>query len=651
MTEKLQNLIDWATASGAYLHPDVEIYRDAVTGLSFKAQKIIPPQASIVRCSYPISLSYLNAVGKYSQFPSTESFPVEFLETLKQEDPNIIGLFFLVQQYLKGDQSPWWQYIRLLPQPNDPKSLGIPIWWPEADQKFLAGTNAEPPLQKREQMWRDQWKKGVVLLRNLPNHKEYSYLLYKWAATIFDSRSFRPSLTICPEALSESSTDTNLDLDHIRNDRFSILYPLVDIGNHNGINQVEWRKDHISNSFDLVHSAGVPQGDQIYNYYGNKSNSELLLGYGFILPPNDSVNRDIVNLRLVPDPDAINLRRSQDCHKQPDQKQPEEEFMFAIQLPSVKESQDPRISEFHNVEEGLVDLICCMVANERERSYISRFPDICPEKIAQPFQSPLCRALLRAIFILQSKLSYEITRIEQTGASLGVPQSSNQSLAKTYRISQLTTLQSAIQPLNKLTTQILSPSPQASSPFPTGNLKILSLEQAYSLLAEDSPCLSTSIHRLIAEDQEEELPLDWSVLLEDWAYTYLTLWIYTIMLKQSNKQIVCPMHPELEHWIRDQTSICPPPHDKDPSTTTSTFHGAPDEHSTLTCTITQLRTLHPELYSSPTTTSTHDTHDSHLLNLASYLVKEQAFMVPYEMREGAAQGRKINQLVLCIWGA
>ncbi|KAF7856995.1 hypothetical protein EAF04_009755 [Stromatinia cepivora] len=643
MSEDIQKLVEWATNSGAYLHPDVEIYKDAITGLSFKAQKTIPPQTSIVRCSYQISLSYLNAVGTYSQSPSMEPFPIEFLEALKQDDPNIIGHFFLVQQYLKGEQSPWWQYIRLLPQPSDSKSLGIPIWWPEEDQRFLAGTNAEPPLQKREQMWRDQWKKGVVLLRELPNHKEYSYILYQWAATIFDSRSFRPSLTICPEVLSESSIDMDLNLDHVRNDRFSILYPLVDIGNHNGINQVEWKKDPKSNSFDLVHSAGVSQGDQIYNYYGNKSNSELLLGYGFILP-NDLVNRNVVNLKLTPDLDAIQLRRSQNCHIPPDPKQPEEEFMFAVQPPSANNSLDPRILEFHSFEEGLVDLVCCMVVNERERSYMLKFPEICPERITHPFQSPLCRALLQAIFIIQSKLSYEIRRIEQTGATLGVPQSPNQSLATIYRTSQLTTLQSALQPLNNLTTQILSPSPQVSSGSPAGNLKVISIEQAYSLLTQNYPSLSTTIHGLIAEDQEEELPLDWSVLLEDWAYTYWTLWIFIMMLKASDQQTIAAIHPALEHWIRDGTSITKPlkPSNHNPSTT---FHGARDEYSTLTATISQLRTRHPELFASPTV------NYEHLLNLASYLVKEQGFMVPYEMIDGAAKGEKINQLVLCLWGA
>ncbi|KAM3156121.1 hypothetical protein ABEW05_003368 [Botrytis cinerea] len=642
MTENIKSLVDWATTSGAYLHPDVEIYKDAVTGLSFKAQQTIAPQTSIVRCSYQISLSYLNAIGTYSQFPSTDPFPVEFLENLKQDDPNIVGHFFLIQQYLKGDQSPWWQYIRLLPQPNDPKSLGIPIWWPEEDQEFLTGTNAEPPLQKREQMWRDQWKKGVVLLRELPNHKEYSYILYQWAATIFDSRSFRPSLTVCPEALSGSSTDMNLDLEHIRNDRFSILYPLVDIGNHNGINQVEWRKDPISESFDLVHSAGVLQGDQIYNYYGNKSNSELLVGYGFILP-KDLVNRNVANLKLTPEHNAIQLRRSQNCHIRPDPRQPEEEFMFAVQPPSANGPQDSRILEFRSFGEGLVDLICCIVANERERSYMLRFPEICPERIAQPFQSPLCRAVIQATFIIQSKLAYEIDKIEKIGASLGPPQNFNQSLALNYRGLQLTTLRSALQPLDLLTMPILAPSHELSPLSPTGNLKIFSIEQAYSLLTQQYPSLSTAMHNLIASDQEEELPLDWSVLLEDWNFTYWTLWVYIIMLKQSDEKTLAAIHPALVQWIKDGTSIFGSlPESWNPA---ASFHGATDEHETLTTTISQLRKLHPELF------APQNVNYEHLLNLASHLVKEQGFMAPYVMLDGAAKGERISQLVMCIWSS
>lgn len=101
---------------------------------------------------------------------------------------------------------------------------------------------------------------------------------------------------------------------------------------------------------------------------------------------------------------------------------------------------------------------------------------------------------------------------------------------------------------------ILAPSHELSPLSPTGNLKILSIEQAYSLLTQQYPSLSATIHNLIASDQEEELPLDWSVLLEDWNFTYWTLWVYIIMLKQSDEMTLAAIHPALVQWIKDGTS-------------------------------------------------------------------------------------------------
>lgn len=214
-----------------------------------------------------------------------------------------------------------------------------------------------------------------------------------------------------------------------------------------------------------------------------------------------------------------------------------------------------------------------------------------------------------------------------------------------YRTSQISTLGSALQPLNNLITQILSPYPQASSSFSSGDPKIISLEQAYSLLTHHMPSISTTVHRFISEDQEEELPLDWSILLEDWSFTYWTLWIYIMMLHGFDEEVVAAIHPKLGQWIRN--AISSPSSSPHPS---HTFHGAPDEHSTLTQTINQLKTHHPSLFSQhPEQTTSHEPH-THLLNLASYLVKEQAFTVPYEMLDGAAKGEKIEQLVLCVWG-
>jgi protein-histidine N-methyltransferase len=414
-----QDLLAWAKKHQTSLHPDVEIYQDLHTGLSFRATKDLSAATKIVNCSYQTTLSYLNAVTKSSFFQNHQSmpFPAEFINALKQDDPKIIGHFFLVQQFLMGEKSFWCHYIQLLPQPDEPEHLGIPIWWPETDRRFLDGTNAEPPIKKREEMWREEWTKGIALLQGrFEDWEEYTYTLYQWAATIFGSRSFRASLTIPEDILEQSQAplgDLSVTLDHVRKDRFSVLLPVLDIGNHNGVNEVDWLLDPIAGHFTLAARDTFNEGCQIFNYYGDKSNSELLVGYGFILPNPDN---DKVNLKLTPSPVAMQLRRSQSCHVIRDQTQAEQEFMFHVRTSNGKSGCQDVLSAF---SEGLIDTLVCMVANAKERKFIEQNSDYCIEKVLAPFGGSLSRAFIHALSILCEKLEYEMKRIEITGSNLG----------------------------------------------------------------------------------------------------------------------------------------------------------------------------------------------------------------------------------------
>lgn len=405
----IHDLIDWGVLHQSALHPNVEIYQDSVTGLSFRAKNAQPGGSLVVTSSHRISLSYLNAMDSQGFSRRSESFPGQFLNALSENDPNIIGHFFLMQQYLKQDSSFWWPYIRLLPQPDQPQSLRVPMWWPSEDRKFLDGTNAEPPLRKRKDLWRVEWSKGIALLQgHFTNWQDYSYVLYQWAATIFGSRSFRASLTV-----QESIVPDPAIIEHVRHDRFSVLLPILDIGNHNGFDNVEWVPDHKGLSLRIRDP--VPARGQIFNYYGNKSNSELLVAYGFTLPINEASNldRDVVNLKLKPNPEALLLRRSQHCHKVP--RVAEEEYTFMVQRQPFRQGGSFDLGVF---SDGLVDLIICMVANNREKRYIAATPRYCPENDASLMESSLARSALQTLSVLYAKLYMEQKRIEETGIGL-----------------------------------------------------------------------------------------------------------------------------------------------------------------------------------------------------------------------------------------
>lgn len=167
MTEQLaiEPLLAWARAHGTSVSALVEIYTDDVTGLSFRAASDVPPSTSLVNCAYSTTISYLNAAGLAPFQRHSAPFPSSFLDGLSVEDPNVIGHFFLVQQYLLGKDSFWWEYVSLLPQPGSKQALALPALWSEEERSWLDGTNAEPPLRKRRSLWEEEWKLGMGFLR------------------------------------------------------------------------------------------------------------------------------------------------------------------------------------------------------------------------------------------------------------------------------------------------------------------------------------------------------------------------------------------------------------------------------------------------------------------------------------------------------
>ncbi|RDL41235.1 uncharacterized protein BP5553_01214 [Venustampulla echinocandica] len=651
---KIDALLQWAEVNHTSLHPHVEIYQDPVTGLSFRAVEDIPSGDKLVNCSYHTALSYLNAIHGSAQFHLHESprFPREFLDELGHDDPHIIGHFFLIQQYLMGAESFWWDYIRLLPQPDQPKDMGLPIWWPEADRKFLAGTNAEPPIRLRQRVWRDQWKQGINLLENRwENLEAYTYILYKWAATIFGTRSFRASLTIPEEMIGSSypSVQERVEiLDHIKKDRFSVLLPVLDIGNHDGLDFVKWSKAPETEQFILSTSKEVTQGAQIYNFYGHKSNSELLVGYGFTIPP--TMYQDVVNLKLTPTSDATQLRRSQTCHRRPRPDQTTGEFMFRMRYQTSPGKHTGTIFGLKYFSHGLFETMVCMVANSRERRFIQENLGYCLERDSDMFSKPLYRAVSRVLPILSAKLESEIGRIRDSEAELGNPQNENQKLALDYRNRQLGVLETALAPIihqiheaSSLSSFCQHPRHQASPPHPDYahitdiQANLLSLECAFDWLHIYYPDIHDSLVRIIADDQEEHLPLNWSILVEDWDNAYWIVWIYLIWkLWALDRQAFELRHGNLRSWLPEMTLAYNYESFREGGQC-GDFYSDPSEHETINHTIQQIDLL-------PQFSAIHNPENlswEKLRNFASLIALEETIPATFNMDHGGSIEQKV----------
>lgn len=289
MDDRIKALVDWGLANGAKLHPSVEIYQDELTGLSFRvkpdAQESVEEYETIISIPSTITLSFTDAVGDKSPFKNKE-------ELLARLEPHIIGRLMLMREYLQGKQSFWWPYIQALPQPSETDAWILPPFWPEDEVALLKGTNVEFGIDSI----------AVNLKREFEDLQEAineggdadivagaTYELYSWAYAIFSSRSFRPSLVLSEEKQKSLPTDVKVD-------DFSVLMPLFDIGNHDITRPVRWeldRHDDCTLKIGKTHNAG----EQIFNNYSMKSNAELLLGYGFMIPARDDLHNDYIHLR------------------------------------------------------------------------------------------------------------------------------------------------------------------------------------------------------------------------------------------------------------------------------------------------------------------------------------------------------------------
>ncbi|KAI3329760.1 SET domain-containing protein [Ustulina deusta] len=309
LAERHQALLRWVEAAGGRLHPAVEIYHDEVTKGSFRVKEagVLGSDEDIVSLPFSCSLSYLNAIAGHPSIAATSppivsaprdeaGFSAEFLGNVP---PHVVGRFFLVQEYLRREDSSWWPYIRTLPPPEHMIDM-LPVVWPTGDVEFLRGTNAYVAVQEIRSALKKEYKQAV---RFLPERFQYEYTrpLYYWAYCIFTMRSFRPSLII-PDADSLSLP--------CKIDDFSILLPLFDIGNHSPLAKIAWVTDKDSRTCAFRSCQPYSARQQVYNNYGMKTNAELLLGYGFILPEAGDFHNDYVHIKTKANPAAGDLDAS-----------------------------------------------------------------------------------------------------------------------------------------------------------------------------------------------------------------------------------------------------------------------------------------------------------------------------------------------------
>lgn len=357
MADAHSSLLEWAASHGATLNPSLEITRDENSGAGFrvKADGGISPGDAVVTCPTPLTLSYLNALpsppASFHHDPASPTFPEAFLAP---SPPHVVGRVFLVQQFLRGAESHWFPYIRSLPQPGDAESWLIPPFWEEDDLELLQGTNLEVSVGEINATLEREFGAAKKLLGGWEHAEGFTRELYNWAYAMFTSRSFMPSLVV-PDRQGLKLPEG------VAWDDFSVLMPLFDVGNHSMTAKTSWETQSGAGC-KLISGDAYAAGEQVFNNYGMKTNAQLLLAYGFVVPATPELHNDYVHIRKRAAP-------GEEGKKQP-------EYLFSLR-PMADESSaigramreenltaEETFPAFKHVQDGMIlDLVQQIVNN------------------------------------------------------------------------------------------------------------------------------------------------------------------------------------------------------------------------------------------------------------------------------------------------
>ncbi|KAJ2754879.1 hypothetical protein GGI19_002084 [Coemansia pectinata] len=178
----------------------------------------------------------------------------------------MLSVFLIHERFVMKEASFWKPYIDILPL-----EFHTPLQFNDEELKFLRGTPAEFAVEERREGYREQHQTALALVpESVIPRDVLTYENYLWAMTVLSSRSFSKDLmegSLC--SLTAES---------------EVLMPLLDMTNHYPLTPVTWTI--CDDGVGFSNCGTIEAGQEIVNDYGEKSNEELMMGYGFCVPQN-----------------------------------------------------------------------------------------------------------------------------------------------------------------------------------------------------------------------------------------------------------------------------------------------------------------------------------------------------------------------------
>ncbi|KAF8806342.1 SET domain protein, partial [Phlegmacium glaucopus] len=280
----------WLSETGGGFHPNVSFTGDAF-GSRVIASDHLPKDLTIVSCPFGLAITQAAA-----QRAVLETLGISASENIQWSERQWISTYISLHWILASEDDKAGKkslvhaiYLDTLPTWE---KLRTPLHFTPSELDIYKGTNLYGAALDRDRLWRIEWTACQTFVgranANWANLFTWSVVLdrYLTAATYLSSRAFPSSLLSPTPSLAHSPTSQ------------PVLLPGVDALNHARGQPISWVVTYPNTNdtsqepkISLVLHTATLKGDELFNNYGPKPNSELILGYGFSIPhnPDDTI--------------------------------------------------------------------------------------------------------------------------------------------------------------------------------------------------------------------------------------------------------------------------------------------------------------------------------------------------------------------------
>jgi histone-lysine N-methyltransferase SETD3 len=174
------------------------------------------------------------------------------------EDERMFLSAFLLQERERGEASFWKPFLDILP-----KSFPThPFYFDDRELALLKGSALQGWVESQRKSLANRYEH---LCQHVPGFQRFTFEAFTWAYFAVVSRTFTMKHQGTPVAC---------------------LVPLVDMINESKFWDSRWSWSDEGQCFEVKTLRAVPQGQEFFTSYGDKSNLRLLFQYGFVHADN-----------------------------------------------------------------------------------------------------------------------------------------------------------------------------------------------------------------------------------------------------------------------------------------------------------------------------------------------------------------------------